>query len=154
MKDKIILCGVWEVISTTPTIIIKNIYNHEEMPLSLSQYRRVKQGKIEISTIRSRMLGNKTNGIVIMNRNIEERNNKSMAYLSFAESVKKERERKLLTQKQLADKSGVSLATIQAIEQGFMKDYRTLTIYKLENALELNEGFFLRKIKLDNKRKH
>lgn len=154
MEDKIILCGVWEVISTTPTYVVKNIYNQEEMTLTKNQYYRVLNKQIEISTIRSRKLGHKTDGIVIMNRKREEMNIKSMAYLSFAESVKKERERKLLTQKQLADKSGVSLATIQAIEQGFMKDYRTLTIYKLENALELNEGFFLRKIKLDNKRKH
>lgn len=56
--------------------------------------------------------------------------------------LKELREKKKLTQKQLAEKSGVSLNLIARIESGELKSTSTNTLFKLANALNVSPDKF------------
>lgn len=53
------------------------------------------------------------------------------------ESLKRARRRAMLTQEQLAEKSGVGVTTINRIEKGHVEDPHFSTLRKLARALEV-----------------
>ena len=58
--------------------------------------------------------------------------------------IKEVREEKRMTQEELAEKSGVSLSTIVALEKGTMNDVKMSTLQKLASAMDttVQEIFF------------
>lgn len=58
--------------------------------------------------------------------------------------LKELREKEKLTQKQLAEKSGVSLNLIARIESGELKSTSTNTLFKLAKALNTNVEYFFK----------
>lgn len=64
---------------------------------------------------------------------------------TLAEVVKDARARKFLSQSELAVASGVSLQTIRDIEQSVVKKYSKITLYRLEQALDIQDTFLVKK---------
>lgn len=64
---------------------------------------------------------------------------------TLAEVVKDARARKFLSQSELAVASGVSLQTIRDIEQNVVKKYSKITLYRLEQALDIQDTFLVKK---------
>ena len=58
--------------------------------------------------------------------------------------LKELREKEKLTQKQLAEKSGVSLNLIARIESGELKSTSTNTLFKLAKALNTSVEYFFK----------
>lgn len=63
-----------------------------------------------------------------------------MTSINLAENIRVNRARKRLTQKDLADRAGVAIATIGKLERGIQSAEETQlrTVIKLANALEVN----------------
>lgn len=63
-----------------------------------------------------------------------------MTSINLAENIRVNRARKRLTQKDLADRAGVAIATIGKLERGIQSEEETQlrTVIKLANALEVN----------------
>ena len=64
---------------------------------------------------------------------------------TLAEVVKDTRARKFLSQSELAKISGVSLQTIRDVEQGVIKKYSKIILYRLEQALDIQDTFLVKK---------
>lgn len=62
-----------------------------------------------------------------------------MTSINLAENIRVNRARKRLTQKDLADRAGVAIATIGKLERGIQSEEETQlrTVIKLANALEV-----------------
>jgi transcriptional regulator with XRE-family HTH domain len=60
------------------------------------------------------------------------------------ERLKKVRRRAMLTQEQLAEKSGVGITTINRIEKGRVEDPHFSTLRKLAEALEVDPAELVR----------
>ena len=60
------------------------------------------------------------------------------------DQLKKVRRRAMLTQEQLAEKSGVGITTINRIETGAVKDPHFSTLRKLARALEVDPAELVR----------
>ena len=63
-----------------------------------------------------------------------------MTSINLAENIRVIRARKRMTQKDLADRAGVAIATIGKLERGIQSEEETQlrTVIKLANALEVN----------------
>ena len=64
---------------------------------------------------------------------------------TLAYVVREARGRKLWTQDDLATHAHISLQTIRDIEQGVIKNYSLITLYKLEQTLGVPERYFVKK---------
>lgn len=64
---------------------------------------------------------------------------------TLAEVVKDARARKFLSQSELAKISGVSLQSIRDLEQGVIKKYSKIILYRLEKALDIQDTFLVKK---------
>ena len=65
--------------------------------------------------------------------------------MSLGNKVKELREKCELTQKQLADKSGITQATISRIESGSVKELKSDALIRLSNALNVTIDFLVGK---------
>ncbi|WP_311409266.1 helix-turn-helix domain-containing protein [Lancefieldella parvula] len=63
-----------------------------------------------------------------------------MTSINLAENIRVNRARKRLTQKDLADRSGVAIATIGKLERGIQSEEETelRTVIKLATALDIS----------------
>ena len=68
---------------------------------------------------------------------------------TIGDKVKKAREHRNLTQKELARKTGLSVVAIASIEKGRRKGPRITTIQRIANATSIKLAWFFRNLKLE-----
>ena len=68
---------------------------------------------------------------------------------TIGDKIKKAREHRNLTQKQLARKTGLSVVAIASIEAGRRPGPRITTIYRMARATAIKLDWFFRNLKLE-----